>query len=165
MAGFTVNIKGLKELDAKLGEMKLATQKSIVRDSLMAGAEVIRTEIAARAPVRDYALSPRERGGPQGALKLDIEKRFVYLDGLPSVLVAPGKATAWYAKWVEYGHRLVRGGYSSMKRGKLQGRGHQVGSVEAHAFIRPGYETAREEAVQVAARRFGEDVEKAAAKR
>ncbi len=77
-------------------------------------------------------------------------------------VVRPGHFTQHVARWVEYGHRTVKGGYSSYKRGRLQGRGKQIGDVPAHPFIRPGFEEARAAATEVTILTLREEIEKAA---
>jgi HK97 gp10 family phage protein len=166
MVGFTAQIVGLKELDQKLTELKTTQAQHIIREGLKAGGAVFQTAIAERAPERPDL--PSGTALPVGALQRDIEVKFGRDDqGLPAVIVAPGKYTAHAARWVEYGHRLVRGGYSRLitsgrHAGKTRGPGKQVGEVEQHPFIRPGYEAAREEAVKVTIATIAAGVEKAA---
>jgi HK97 gp10 family phage protein len=153
MGGFTVHIEGLRELDAKLSEMKDAQVKRVIRQGLDAGGDVMRAAIAEAAPVRPDL--PSEDALPPGALKQDIEVRRGRFEGLLAVFIGPGKFTRRQAGWVEYGHRLVRGGTSQLVKtffGKLKykGPGQEVDVVKAHPFIRPTYEAVREEAVQVA---------------
>lgn len=164
MGGFSVRIEGLQELDAKLTELGTKAATRIIRKGLNAGGEVIQAAVQERAPVRPDL--PSGDALPVGALAQDIQLRFGRDDeGLPAAIVGPGKYTSHAANWVEYGHRLVKGGYSSVKRGKLQGHGHQIGTVPAHPFIRPGYEASAPEAVEVAVKTMTEEVEKEAQKK
>jgi hypothetical protein len=113
----------------------------------MAGGKVLQNEVRLRAPERTSL--PQGNSLPPGVLKGDIELRFGITDeGLPAAIVKPGKYTAHVARWLEYGHRLVRGGYSRvLAGGRVRGRGQEVGSVPAYPFIRPAFETAREAAI------------------
>jgi HK97 gp10 family phage protein len=153
VGGFTVKIEGLRELDAKLSEMKDSQIKRVIRHGLDAGGEVMRRAIAEAAPERPDL--PSEDALPPGAMKQDIEVRRGRFEGLPAVFVGPGKYTRRQAGWVEYGHRLVRGGISKLAKTifgnlKYKGSGTEVGEVKPHPFIRAAYEAFREEAVQVA---------------
>lgn len=164
--GFTTQITGLRELNQKLSQLKDKQGQKIIRDGLKAGGKVFQSAIAARAPERPDL--PAGDAMPPGALKQDVE---VHIgrddDGLPAAIVSPGRFTWRAAMWVEYGHRLVRGGYSRLIRtgrnaGKYRGRGSETGTVPEHPFIRPAYEAVREEAVQTTIRTIAQGIEKAA---
>lgn len=168
MGGFTVRIEGLRELDAKLAEMKSSQVKQVIRHGLDVGGEVMRAAIAEAAPERPEL--PSSDALPPGAMKQDIEVRRGRYQNLLAVFVGPGKYTRRQAGWVEYGHRLVQGGASELIRtlfGKLKyrGPGTHVADVKEHPFIRPAYEATREEAVAAAVRTMKQDVEAKAGKR
>lgn len=163
MGGFIAQINGLSELEENLLNLSAKAANNATTKALVAGGKVIRAAIAERAPIRP--LLPSGTALPPGALATDIELA-VGKDqkGLPMVVISPGKRTAHVAEWVEYGHRLVRGGYSKRKGGKAQGPGREIGHVSAHPFIRPGYEASIAEAVEVEQKVFVEEIEKALAK-
>lgn len=165
MGGFTAQIVGLKELDAKLSELQTTTATRVINDGLMAGGRIFQAAVTARAPERP--LLPSGTALPPGALRIDIEVHKSHdPDGLPAVIVGPGKFTQHAARWVEYGHRLVTGGYSKvMASGKTRGHGKEIGEVPAYPFIRPGYEAAREEAVGATVMTIAYEIEQAAAKK
>jgi Bacteriophage HK97-gp10, putative tail-component len=167
MGGFTTQITGLKELDEKLGEMKTATAKRIVRRGLLEGARVFQTAVKARAPERVFL--PSGTALPPGVLRQDVEIHFGTNDqNLPAAIVEPGRYTRHVARWVEYGHRQIKGGYNRVikvgpKAGKQRGIGHEVGApVPEHPYIRPAYEAARELAVQAACTAIAKGIENAA---
>jgi hypothetical protein len=164
MGGFTAQIVGLKELDAKLSELQTTTATRVINEGLMAGGRIFQAAVMARAPERPTL--PSGTALPPGALKLDIEvHRSHDPEGLPAVIVAPGKFTRHAARWVEYGHRLVKGGYNKLlASGKKRGPGKEIGDVPAYPFIRPGYEAAREEAVGATVMTIAYGIEKAAKK-
>jgi hypothetical protein len=147
MGGFTAEFKGLKELDAKLSALGGPAARQLIHEAVMAGGKVLQTEVRLRAPERTSIAHGDAL--PPGMLKGDIELHFGITDGgLPAAIVKPGKYTAHVARWVEYGHRLVRGGYSKiLAGGRTRGRGQQVGAVPAYPFIRPAFETARAAAI------------------
>ena len=173
--GFTAQIVGLKELDQKLSELKTTQATKIIRDGLKAGGGVFQAAIQERAPERPDV--PAGDALPPGALAQDIE---IHMgkdgNGLAAAIVTPGKYTAHVANMVEYGHRIVRNGYSHqvVRGGKLvgyRGPGRQLRDesgtlmqVPEHPFIRPAYEAVREEAVTAMVKSIAQGVEKAANK-
>jgi hypothetical protein len=143
MGGFQMELKGLKEIDEKLSGLKGPVARRLIHDAVMAGGKVLQDEVRLRAPARPSL--PRGTAIPPGALKSDIELRFgMSEEGLPAAIIKPGRYTAHVARWLEYGHRLVRGGYSKLlSGGRTRGRGQEVGVVRPYPFIRPAFETAR----------------------
>jgi HK97 gp10 family phage protein len=163
MDGFSIKFEGLRELDDKLKTMGDLAAKRIVRDALRAGAEITQAAIQERAPVRPGL--PSGTALPPGALAADIELYIGEEDGWPAAIVRPGKWTAYAADWVEYGHRLIKGGYNKLVGGgKHRGQGKEIGEVRAYPFIRPGYEASREAAVQVLVKTAIDEVEKEASR-
>lgn len=169
---FTAQIVGLRELDQKLTELKTAQATRIIRDGLKAGGAVFQAAIQERAPERPDV--PAGDALPPGALALDIEIHMGKdTTGLPAAIVTPGKYTAHVANMVEYGHRIVRGGYSHqvVRNGKIvgyRGPGRQLkaadgtlAQVPEHPFIRPAYEAVREEAVAATVKAIADGIEKA----
>jgi HK97 gp10 family phage protein len=164
MDDFSVEFKGLAELEAKLEAMSTEQATRAVNRGLAAGGEVFREAVAEAAPIRPDL--PSGTALPPGALKSDIVKRRTRdADGAPVEVVGPGKYTRHAAVWVEYGHRLVRGGYSRMtKNGGFRGPGKEIGKVPAHPFIRPAFEASAEKATAAAIDTIVEEVEKNASK-
>jgi HK97 gp10 family phage protein len=174
MTGFTVQFEGLKELDDKLKQLSDKAARKVIRAGLMEGGKVFQAAVIERAPERPDL--PSGDALPVGALKLDIELHFGRdPEGLPAAIVTPGDHTAHVADWVEYGHRMVTGGYSKETRpgsGKYRGSGMQLKNdegelvnVPAHPFIRPAYEGSQAEATDVAIRKIARGIEEAAAKK
>lgn len=171
MDGFTVRMQGLRELDAKLSQLATEDAKRVIQAGLRAGGQVMQAAVAERAPERPEL--PSGTALPVGALAADIELRMGRdEDGLPAAIVAPGEYTSRAAEWVEYGHRLVKGGqlpWSGVNRktGKFYrrgGTGHQIGDVPAHSFLRPGFEASAGAAADAAVLKIAEGVEKAASR-
>ena len=166
MAGFSVSLQGFKELGLKLAALVGDAGLNAERDGLRAGGEVIQAAIRARAPIRPNL--PSGDALPPGALAHDIELHVGKEDGKWSAIVRPGTETAYAAEWVEYGHRMVTGGYSKVMRGgRVRGPGRLTmtasgsKSVPAHPFIRPGYEESTGAAIDAAMRVTGATIEKA----
>jgi HK97 gp10 family phage protein len=151
MGSFNASLPGLKELDQKLSALKGKTANRLIRDAVMAGGKVFQAEVRLRAPVR--ASGQHGNALPPGALKSDIELAFgITEEKLPAAIVKPGKYTKHVARWLEYGHRLVRGGYSKiLPNGRVRGPGRAASiSVQPYPFIRPAFETARVAATMAA---------------
>lgn len=158
-----ITITGLTELKAKLAALSDKQGDACIRKALKAGAAIEQAAIEERAPVKD------ETGGqlPPGALKADISVRLTKSEnGVMSAIVGPGKLTRHVANWVEYGHRLVRGGYSRLlANGKTRGPGTATGTVEAHPFIRTAYEETRDEVSRAIATTLAAEIEAASGKK
>lgn len=161
--GISIGVEGLSALQAKLDDLGTKAADRAIRKALRAGAVVEQAAIVERAPIKDVT------GGilPAGALKSDIVIRMSRdAQGANSAIVGPAKLTAHVARWVEYGHRMVTGGYSKLlKNGKTRGPGKQTGDVQAYPFIRPAYEASRAEVIDTICTTLATEVEKAAARK
>ena len=136
----SLKVTGYKETAAEFRLMREVVQGQANRAAVRAGAHTILEAIVERTPVLDRR-SPLSSALEPGALKDDMGIKMDPVDklGFLRAWIGPRKL-GHVAYWVEVGHRLVKSGYSSMKRGKLQGTGHQIGDVPAKPFVRPGYE-------------------------
>ena len=164
MGGFSIKLEGFKDLEAKLVELGGKAATNIARDGLRAGGEVIQAAVRELAPTRPDL--PSGTALPPGALARDIELHIGEEDGRPAAIIYPGSETAWAAKFVEYGHRMIRGGYSKVvgTKGRHRGPGKEIGNVPAHPFIRPGFEISAAEAIERARQVIAEGIEKAVEK-
>lgn len=139
-----------------------ARVKAITRKALRKGAKITQAAIEERAPERPDL--PSGTALPIGALAADIVVRsYTDADGREVASVQPGALTDHVAGWVEFGHRMVRGGYSRVnkKTGKTSGPGAEVGQVPAHPFFRPGAEESEEAAAAAIVDSLAEDAVKA----
>jgi HK97 gp10 family phage protein len=146
---------------ASLDNIDAKAAKAAMRAGLRAAGELVRAEVASRAPVRTMA------GGnslPEGALAADItlEVKQASTTGQQYAVVQPGRLTRHVARWVEYGHRIVRGGQLKfLANGKTRGRGGYSGeNVPAHPFIRPAFEATQASVVKTFAEKFIEALKK-----
>lgn len=155
-------IEGLRELDAKLLDLGTKKAEEIGRNALHAGGEVMQAAVRQLAPERPAL--PSGTALPPGALAHDIELHIGRDDhGRLAAIVRPGSFTMYAARLVEYGHRLVSGGYNKiLASGRHRGHGKVVGDVPAHPFIRPAFETVRQAAAEVVAKTLGTGIEEAA---
>ncbi len=144
----TIKVTGIAELQAKFSQLTDKRLDKILFKALRAGAEIERAEIQQNAPTAEIPPSSGSDALPQGALAADIEMHAIRTkEGEPAYWVVPGKLTAHVARWVEYGHALIRGGYSRLitkgaNAGRRRGPGAVAGQVPPHPFLRPSWEAA-----------------------
>ena len=153
--GLVVQMQGFAELDKLFADMGGPTGEVVVRRGLRAGGNLMKAAIAANAPVRPEGVSTTAL--PPGALQSDIQVHVAKesADSF-SAYIEPGAATRAVSRWVEFGHRLVRGRTS--KRGA---KGQQIGDVPAHPYIRPAFDSNEDLAVNAINESIMEDFEKA----
>ena len=116
MAGITVKIEGIKELQEKLSRLRVDANK--VEDVLYEGAVIYADEAKRRAP-------KRKTGNLKGSIKAKRgKKRGAQVQTYRSVFTATDFHKAPHDHLVEFGHDLVR-------------NGKKVGEVKEHPFFRP----------------------------
>ena len=113
-----VRVEGLYELKLKLDTLPAALQKKALRGALSAAAKQARDAARAAAPI---GKGPRRRGGrtvPAGTLKRSAMVAFDRRQSNATQAVyrvtfrrgkkqQKGNRDAYYASWVEFGHRIV----------------------------------------------------------
>lgn len=134
-----IRVEGIAAVKKALEDLDVKVRVKAMKKALEAAGVPMKAAVIERVPTKE------EVGGklPVGAMKNDVRMRVTQQDGQLMAVVEFGPLTFYVARWVEYGHRLVKGGTSSMKRGKLRGSGKQIGNVEAHPFIRPAFEASK----------------------
>ncbi len=116
-----MKVDGGDKLARKLQMLATETAKKHMRECALAGAEVIRTEIEAKAP--------RKTGTLAGDIQKEVEKQ---TKARVQVKIGPGDK-GWYGHFVEDGHPIIVG-----KR--------TVGHAPPHPFMRPAFDAKDEEA-------------------
>lgn len=150
-----LQINGLAQMEARAQMIYEQMRGDATRKAVREGGKIVRAEMRAAAPILDHKTAHSTAQEP-GALKGDI-RMAVHgpTDGISESLVGPGSKTSHVAYWVEYGHRLVKGGYSKLlKSGRVRGPGHAIGNVPAHPFLRPAFETTKQQALDKMAEVF-----------
>lgn len=113
-----VHVEGLRELKLKLDRLPADLQKKALRGALSAAARQARDAARAAAPI---GKGPRRRGGrtvPAGTLKRSAMVAFDRRQSNATQAVyrvtfrrgkkqQKGNRDAYYASWVEFGHRIV----------------------------------------------------------
>jgi HK97 gp10 family phage protein len=124
--GMRGEVRGSQDLQSRLRAVGQEIATKVTQQALEAGAAVIKTAVE--------EVTPRKSGELASGLT-------------SAVIVAPsgqaGEARVGFghqdykARWLEFGHRLVKG---------KGAKAHEIGRVSAHPFMRPAYETSKDEA-------------------
>lgn len=117
MANITVKIDGLSDVQRKLEALEDAVAADVMEKAVLIGAKIIQEDASRRAPRRTGKL----------AKSIEIEVKEKSRNSV-SVAVGPSKE-AFYGKFVELGHAVVRGRRKAEKK--------VVGHVPAKPFLRP----------------------------
>ena len=154
--GIGVNLTGTQELKDMFEHLATAARDKAIRKALRAGAEVEQAAIQGATPVRIDDGSPNSTALPPGALKADVEITMGRTndDHSPFAVIGFGKYTKHVARWVNSGHRIVRGGYSRAvkkngeKTGSYRGPGTQNGEVAPHPFVSEAFEASEKQVAE-----------------
>lgn len=171
--GVVVQIKGLDELKRRLDMLPKDVASKALRKSVAAGASVIRLAAKNAAPV---SAGPVRRGGGKqttpGTLKRAALMKYVKAesnDTQVSYIVGfrQGKRNqksnrdAFYASWVEFGHKVVPRRGKGAKRGTLaRNRRNAQQEVPAHPYFAPAWEANKQKALDVIQTRLTAELQK-----
>lgn len=148
MAGaITCKVEGLKEVENALLNLAPKKVRSIMRPALAAVGSWMAGRIATAAP-----RSPTDKPHPSGELQSTVTWQVRISGREDTAQVVVGYSDdQFYAWFVEFGHRIVRGGYSRVDRnGRTRGPGTDTGEkVPAHPFVRPTFDSAGAEWVEL----------------
>ena len=141
-----LEMTGLSQLVAKLENSRVQMAGPEMKKAFRKGGNVIKKAMQERAPVLDARTAGSTALDP-GDLQAGMR---VYLPEGEEVtaLIGPSAKVEHVARWVEYGHRMVSGGYSKvLADGRTRGPGKAAEEdVEEHPFLRPAYEESIAEA-------------------
>jgi HK97 gp10 family phage protein len=139
--GFEITVTGLDKVDKALQQLSGGEfREKMMRNALRAGGTVMQAAIMANAPINPKMPGPKSTALPPGALQSDVHltvSKDKQTDSF-SAWIYFGKYTIHVARFVEWGHRFVKGG-RYMTWGK-RGKGQEIGDVEAAPFIRPAFD-------------------------
>jgi HK97 gp10 family phage protein len=156
-----VNVKGLADLQKFLDRLPVKLERNVMRSSMRQGANLIRNDAKARAPVGPPSQKNRRLyGGYAGALRDSIRVGTSARGGKVTAYIrAGGKnkktgAVVYYAHMIEYGvkaHNIAAklGGW--LKFGNLFAKSVEHPGFHAIAFMRPALDTKAQAAVQAMA--------------
>lgn len=133
----SIEITGLEEMRARLHELAANVREKYVVTAVKDAGHVIAEAMRESAPVQVEKVPGSDALEP-GTLRDDIKVRErLDKDGFAVATIGPGKRTGYVARFVEYGHRLVKGK-----------RGQEIGHVAAQPFLRPAFERSAEDAIE-----------------
>jgi len=151
--GIDVKLVGGESLKDLFDHLATDARDKAIRKALRAGAEIEQAAIVEATPERIDTGSSTSTALPPGALKADVEITMGRTndDNAPFAVIGFGKYTKHVARFVQDGHRIVRGGYSrpvkknGAKTGLHRGPGKEVGQVQGHPFVSTAFEASRQE--------------------
>ena len=116
-----MKVEGGDKIARRLQMLAEEVAREHMRECALAGAEVIRAEVA--------TLAPRKTGTLAGDIQKEVKKQ---TKSRVDVHIGPGKE-GWYGRLVEDGHAIVVAG-------------KKVGDVPPHPFMRPAFDAKTGEA-------------------
>ena len=143
---------GLTELVAKMKQAQVDMGGKEMKKALRAGGAVMKEALVERAPMMLEEKTPGSDSLEPGALKDGMRVLIIDGENGPEALIGPNAKVAHVARWVEYGHRQVSGGYLKLLgNGKSRGTGTAGVDVPAYPFIRPAFESTINDALKAQA--------------
>lgn len=145
----TSEFDGMAELLERFPE---DLQNKLILDSLLPGAQVLQIGVIAKCPTRLDAVTEKSTGAKPGWLKGDI--RLAKKRSGTGWLIGAGPLMAYLLRWLERGHRLVKGGTIAWSNGRKSRRGsggQVIGHVPAHPVLRPAFDEYVPQAVRAIA--------------
>lgn len=140
---FSFEVQGLKELEDALLNLAPKQVRAVMRPALAESGSWMASKISAAAPV-----APTDRPHPEGELRNTVKTEVRISQRQDEATCAVGYSDdQFYAWFVEFGHRQVRGGYSRLdKYGRNRGPGHVIGDmVPPHPFVRTTFDANAEQ--------------------
>jgi hypothetical protein len=134
----TTEFDGMAELLERFPE---DIQDKLMQQSLLAGAQVLELGVISKCPTRLDDRTAKTTGAKAGWLKADI--RLAQKKGGHGWLVGAGPLMAYLLRWLERGHRLVKGGTVAWSNGRKSRRGtggQVIGHVPAYPILRPAFD-------------------------
>ena len=144
------------DLLAKMNALPGETRTKALRKSLRAMGKVVEAAIIERAPEQSDtphgSLAKGELKGNIGT-RVHIAQDENSATEHDSVVIGPGRKTAYIAEFVETGH-------ANRPRSKPSNK-PRTDRVEAHPFVRPAFDATKEEAIAVFEQTMADEIRKA----
>lgn len=140
-SNFSVKIEGLEEIRARLNQLEPNIKRRLLVDVMKKSLENALAEAQARAPISNPTVRTTKSGAKYSTLPGILKRSFrikKMRSSNPYALEVQLQNTAYYALWVEYGHRIVKG----RKKNK-----RVVGSARPRPFMRPTYESQKQQII------------------
>lgn len=169
------HVQGLDELKRRLDALPKQIARKALKRAVGSGARIIQLAAYALAPV-----GRSHKGHVAGTLKRAAIIKFVASESNDTQVeyivtfrqgkrAAKSQSDAYYARWVEFGHRIVPRGRSAKsvstilrnKRTLAARRRTPSGEVAPHRFLGPAFDATSAVAVDAIARRLRTEIESA----
>lgn len=144
-----LDFSGLNDIAKDLEALSRAENNKVLRDATRAGAEVLKEEVIARAPVRTGKLKKNVVVVTQKSCRRGEISSGVHIRGVnprtgnsDNTMKANNPRNAFYWRFVELG----------------------TANMPAHPFVRPAYDTREEEAASVAIARMNQAIDEVLSK-
>lgn len=144
MIDMNLDFSGLADIAKDLELLSRAENNKVLRDATRAGAEVLKQEVVARAPVRTGKLKKNvvvvtQKSRRRGEISSGIHIRGTNpkTGNSDNTMKASNKRNAFYWRFVEMG----------------------TVNMPAHPFVRPAYDTREEEVARVAMARMNQAID------
>ena len=145
--GITINTSEFDGLAELLTRFPDDIQKTLVRNSLKAGAQVMQVAVIQKCPMRQSVLTAHGTGAKAAWLKGDIRIAQMKNGGWR---IGAGTLMAYLLRWLERGHLLVKGGHLD-SRNRAKGKTRIIGHVPAYPVLRPAFDESVQTAVHAIA--------------
>ncbi|MEI7216272.1 HK97-gp10 family putative phage morphogenesis protein [Pectobacterium carotovorum] len=146
MIEFGLDFSGLNDIAKDLEKLSKAENNKVLRDATRAGAEVLKEEVIANAPVRTGKMRKNvvvvtQKSRRKGEISSGVHIRGVNprTGNSDNKMKANSPRNAFYWRFVEMG----------------------TANMPAHPFVRPAFDTAQEEAAQAAITRMSTAIDEA----
>lgn len=144
-----LDFSGLNDIAKDLEALSRAENNKVLRDATRAGAEVLKDEVIARAPVRTGKLKKNvvvvtQKSRRRGEISsgIHIRGRNMRTGNSDNTMKASDKRNAFYWRFLEMG----------------------TVNMPPHPFIRPAFDVRQEQATEVAIRRMNQAIDEALSK-
>lgn len=145
----SLDFSGLNDIAKDLEALSRAENNKVLRDATRAGAEVLKEEVIARAPVRTgklkknvVVITQRSRRRGEISSGIHIRGRNMRTGNSDNTMKANNPKNAFYWRFVEMG----------------------TVNMPPHPFIRPAFDVRQEQATAVAMRRMNQAIDEALSK-
>jgi HK97 gp10 family phage protein len=134
-------LEGMRALVDKLNTAGAKMGGPEMKKALRAGGRVIKEAMVERAPMMLEEKTAGSDSLEPGALKDGMRVAVIDGENGQEAIIGPNSKVAYVARFVEYGHRQVSGGYLKLLgNGKSRGTGTAGTDIPAYPFLRPAFE-------------------------
>lgn len=152
------HVTGLPELKARLEQLPREIAAKVLRHAVATGARVVRDEAVARAPIGANRRGIAAPGTLRRAIVVKLVRELTNDEQVEYIVaVRQGKRQqkygrdAFYARFVEFGHRIVPRAARSSARGlrhrRIEAKIRGGGFVPPHRFLGPAFDASAQRAL------------------